>query len=90
MDIKALARLAERHRSREERAQSEMLDLLREIDPEVAEQAVYIFHDKTDAARWLASPVLTLGGVTPLQALAAGKRMDVLRILYGILYGLPG
>lgn len=90
MNVKELARLAERHRSREKRSQLKMLDLLRQIDPEVAKQAVHVFNDKTDAAEWLASPILTLGGITPLQALAEGKREDVLRVLNGILYDLPG
>lgn len=89
MNVKELARLAERQQLKEKRARREMLDLLRDIDPEVAERAVYVFHDKTDAANWLASPVLTLGGVTPLQALAEGRREDVLRVLNEIFYGLP-
>ncbi len=90
MNVKELARLAKLQQFQEERSQLEMLDHLREIDPEVAERAVYVFDDKTDAAHWLAKPVLSLGGVTPLQALAAGRREDVLRVLDQLFYGIPG
>lgn len=89
MNLKKLARLAQCRQLEEERARRETLNLLRDIDPEVVERAVYVFHDKTDAANWLTSPVITLGGITPLQALAAGRREDVLRVLNEIFYGLP-
>ncbi len=90
MNVKELARLAERHQSQQEHSQLELLDHLREIDPEVVERAVYVFDDKADAASWFTKPVMTLDGITPLQALAEGRREDVLRVLNGILYGLPG
>ena len=90
MNVKELARLAERHQSQQERSQLELLDHLRQIDPEVAERAVYVFDDKSHAALWLTKSVITLGNITPLQALAEGKREDVLRVLNGIFYGLPG
>ena len=90
MNVKELARLAERHQSQVERSLLELLDRLREIDPEIAARAVYVFDDQTDAALWFTKPVITLGGMTPLQALAKGRREDVLRVLNEILYGLPG
>ncbi len=88
MNIKELARLAKRHQSREARSQLKLLDRLREIDPEVAARAVYVFDDPADAASWLANPVMTLGGLTPLQALAEGRRADVLRVLDQLFYGI--
>lgn len=90
MNVKELAWHAEIHQFRHECTLLKMLDRLREIDPEVAARAVYVFDDQTDAALWLTKPVITLNGITPLQALAKGKREDVLRVLNGILYGLPG
>lgn len=90
MDIVELAQLAELHQLQYERSLLELLDGLQVIDPEVAEQAIHVFDDRTGAAAWLASPVRSLGGVTPLQALAEGRREDVLRVLHQILYGVYG
>ena len=90
MNVKELARLAERQQLKEENSRQELLDHLREIDPEVTERAVYVFDDQTDAAIWLTKPVITLGGITPLQTLAEGRREDVLRVLNELFYGLPG
>jgi len=89
MNVKELARLAERQQLSEEHSRQELLDHLRNIDPEVAALAEYVFDDQSDAALWLTRSVITLGGITPLQALAKGKREDVPRVLNGILYGLP-
>ncbi len=89
MNIKELARLAEHQQFQEARSRLELLDNLREIDPEVVERAVYVFDDQSDAASWFTKPVITLGNITPLQALAAGRREDVLRVLNEIFYGLP-
>jgi hypothetical protein len=89
MNVKELAWHAEIHQFRHECTLLKMLDSLRGIDPKVAERAVYVFDDQTDAAHWLTKPVLTLGGITPLQALAEGRREDVLWVLNEIFYGLP-
>lgn len=90
MNIAELAQLAELHQLQHERSLLELLDALRDIDPKVAERTVEVFDDKTSAASWLASPVRSLGGVTPLQALAEGKREDVLRVLHQIRHGIYG
>ena len=82
MKVEELASLAERSRSKFERSLTEVLDSLRDIDPEVADQALYVFDNRTKTVCWLASPVRSLGGVTPLQALAEGRREDVLRVLH--------
>ena len=90
MGITELAQLAELHHLQHERSLLEMLDGLRDIDPEVADQAIHVFDDRTGAAAWLANPVRSLDGVTPLQALAEGKREDVLRVLHQIRHGVYG
>ena len=90
MDIAELAQLAELHQLQHERSLLELLDNLRDIDPEVAERAVDAFDDKTSAANWLTSPVRSLGDIAPLQALAEGKREDVLRVLHQIMHGVYG
>jgi uncharacterized protein (DUF2384 family) len=90
MNVKELAWHAELHQSRHERSLREILDRLRQIDPEVAERAVYVFSGKSGAAHWITSPVLTLGSITPLQALAEGRRRDVLHVLSDLFYGLYG
>ena len=90
MDIVELAQLAELHQLQHERSLLEVFDGLRAIDPEVADQATHVFDDRTGAAAWLANPVRSLGGVTPLQALAEGRREDVLRVLHQILHGIYG
>lgn len=90
MDMDELVNLAELHQLQHERSLLELLDALRDIDPEVAERAVEVFSDKTSAARWLTNPVRSLGGVIPLQALVDGKREDVLRALQQIRHGVYG
>lgn len=67
MDIVKLAQLAELHQLQHERSLLEMLDHPRAVDPEVADQAIHVFDDRTRAATWLAHLVRSLGGVTPLQ-----------------------
>jgi len=49
MNIAELAQLAELHQLQHERSLLELLDGLRDIDPEVAERAVEVFDDKTSA-----------------------------------------
>jgi len=88
MDITELAQLAELHQLQHERSLLELLGHLRQIDPEVAERAVYVFEDEAGAATWLANPVMTLGRRTPLQVLAEGRREDVLTTLHQIFYGI--
>ncbi len=90
MNIAELAQLAERHQLKHERSLLDLLDNLRDIDPEVAERAVDVFDDKTGAASWLANPVRSLGDIAPLQTLAEGKREDVLRVLNQIRHGVYG
>lgn len=82
--------LAELHQLQHERSLLEQLDALRDIDPDVVRQTVEVFDDKTNAANWLASPVGSMGGVIPLQALVDGKREDVLRALQQIRHGVYG
>ncbi len=90
MNVKELAELAERRQLSEEHSRQELLDHLRKLDPELAARVVYVFDDKSHAALWLTKSTIILDNITPLQALAEGNREDVLRVLNGILYGLPG
>lgn len=69
MNIAELAQRAELQQLQHERSLLELLDHLRAIDPEAAERATYVFDDEASAAHWLASPVMSLGGVMPLQVL---------------------
>lgn len=88
MNLADLVQLAERHQLQYERSLLDLLEHLRQIDPEVADRTVYVFGDKAMAAHWLANPVRTLGGAVPLRLLAQGKRQDVLKILHQILHGI--
>ncbi len=89
MNIAELAQAAELHQFQHEHALLEMLDRLQQIDPEVAERALYVYDgDKIGAATWLANPVQSLGGLTPLQVLAEGRRQDALTVLHQLLHGV--
>ncbi len=90
MNIAELARRTEQDQLQQEHNLLEILDVLRAIDPEIAEQMVEVFGDRIKAARWLSAPVRSLGGVAPLQAFAAGKRGDVLGVLLQIRHGAYG
>lgn len=59
-----------------------------EVDPEVAKQAVYVFDDRPEAALWLVSLPLVLGGRSPYEELARGKRQDILDVLTRLLHGV--
>jgi len=88
MDITELAQRAELHQLQHGHSRLDLLDHLRQIHPEIADRAVHVFNDKTKAAGWLVSRVRSLGGATPLQALAEGRRDDVLRVLGQIVHGV--
>ncbi len=89
MNIAELTRLAERNQLQHEHALLEMFDALHAIDPEVAERTLDVYDgDRLGAATWLANPVMSLGGLTPLQVLAEGRREDVLTVLHQIFYGI--
>ncbi|MBI5115046.1 DUF2384 domain-containing protein [Candidatus Poribacteria bacterium] len=90
MNINDLAKLAERYQHESEQSLMAMLDNLRDIDPEIADIALRVFNDRAKAIHWLASPVRSLGDIAPLQALAEGKREDVLRVLHQIMHGVYG
>lgn len=88
--IEELASLAEQARSGLDHSLIELLDRLQDLDPEIVDMMLRVFGDSTKAARWLANSVMSLGGVTPLRALAEGRREDVLRVLHQISYGIYG
>jgi uncharacterized protein (DUF2384 family) len=88
--IADLARRTEQDHLQQEHDLLEILDALRDIDPETAEQTIMVFGDRIKAARWLTGPVRSLGGGVPLRLLAAGKRGDVLAVLHRIRHGVYG
>ena len=61
MHITDLVKVTERQQLEFERSLLEVFDGLRDIDPEVADQAIHVFDDKTRAATWLANPVRSSG-----------------------------
>lgn len=90
MTIADLARRTEQDQLQLEHKLLEILDALRDNDPEIAEQTIEVFGDRIKAARWLTGPVRSLGSVAPLQVLAKGKREDVLSMLHQIRHGVYG
>lgn len=65
-----------------------LLRQLERLDPEVAAQAIYVFSDRADAAHWLTRPHPELDYVTPLRAVAEGRRREVLDILMRLFHGI--
>lgn len=91
-DTASLATLAEIPEALErdrEAAEAAILMRLERLDPEVAAQAIYVFDDRADAAHWLTRPHPELDDVTPLRALAEGRRREVLDLLGRIFHGIP-
>lgn len=67
----------------------ELLQRLEALDPEVAQQAVFVFEDRVEAALWLTSLHLALGKRSPYELLARGQRQEVLEALMRFLHGIP-
>jgi hypothetical protein len=63
------------------------LTTLASVDPALARRLLLTFGKKDKASRWLHSKVLALGGLSPLEVLAAGERSRVLQILGRIDHG---
>lgn len=66
-----------------------LLQRLESLDPEVAKEAVFVFGDRAEAARWLNSRPLALARRSPYEELARGHRKEILNELGAILYGNP-
>lgn len=88
MDIAELVQLAKQHHRQHDLVLLSVLNHLREIDPEVATGAIGVFGDRTRAAEWLVTPVRSIGGIAPIEALAGNRRIDVLRVLDQIAHGI--
>ncbi len=57
----------------------------------ICQQALELFEDEAETQRWLSTPKVTLGGLTPLSALstdAGAKKVE--EILYQAEYGMFG
>ena len=86
--LEQLARDA-RYLEQEREAQLErLLQRLKRLDPEGAKRTVRVFDDRGDAALWLTTANRGLADLTPYQALAQGKRQDILDTLWRIEYGV--
>jgi len=58
-------------------------------DDEVIEAATALFEDQKELAlQWLDEPARALGDITPRQAVIAGRRNDVLRLIGQIEEGI--
>jgi hypothetical protein len=87
--LERLARAAQ-YLEQERAAQLEaLLKRLEALDPEVAKEAVEVFGDRAQAARWLASRPLSLARRSPYEELARGQRKEILNVLGRFLHGIP-
>ncbi len=66
----------------------EVLDVLQENDPDVANEALNTFESRRSAADWLTGPIPSLGGKTPISLLIEGERERVLNTLRAIEHGV--
>lgn len=71
-----------------ERDVLELLNRLERVDPDLVARAVQTLNDRLFAAQWLMSRHQGLNGLSPLQAVAKGRRAEVISILGGIEYGI--
>ena len=86
--LQALGEQAERLNRNYERDLLELLDRLERIDPDLVVRAVQTLDDRSFAAEWLMSQHQQLNGLSPLQAVAKGRRAEVIAILGRIEYGI--
>lgn len=61
---------------------------LRVIDSALFERAIQVFDEEQLAAMWFGDPIRALGGASPLEAIARGKRKAFLEILGRIEHGI--
>lgn len=66
----------------------ELFATLETMDPEVATRILDMLGERLNAAQWIVRPVPGLGGMTPVQALAEGRRQDLLDLLFRVEHGL--
>ncbi len=66
----------------------ELLTRFEQLDPEVAQRAIYVFDDRHDAALWLISVHPALGKLPPYEQLARGKRDVLLDALFKLEHGI--
>ena len=84
-----LARDAQRLEQQRATRLEALLQRLEALDPKVAKEAVFVFGDREQAARWLNSRPLALARRSPYEELARGQRKEILNVLGRILYGIP-
>lgn len=71
-----------------ERDLLEFLDRLERVDPDLVARTLQTLDDRSFAAQWLTSQHRALNGLSPLQAVAKGRRAEVIAILGRIEYGI--
>lgn len=71
-----------------ERDALELLNRLERVDPDLVARTVQTLNDRLFAAQWLISRHQGLNGLSPLQAVAKGRRAEVIAILDRIEYGI--
>lgn len=86
--LQALGEQAERLNRNYERELLELLDRLERVDPDLVVRTVQTLDDRSFAAQWLMSQHQQLNGLSPLQAVAKGRRAEVIAILGRIEYGI--
>lgn len=86
--LQALGEQAERLNRNYERDLLELLDRLNRVDPDLVMRTVQTLDDRSLAAQWLMSQHQQLNGLSPLQAVAMGRRSEVIAILGRIEYGI--
>lgn len=71
-----------------ERDLLEFLDRLERVDPDLVARTLQTLDDRSFAAQWLTSQHRALNGLSPLQAVAKGRRAEVIAILGRIECGI--
>lgn len=86
--VKKLVQVISRSQRSHERTLLRCFKKLQVIDPPLFERAIQTFDEEELAAMWFGDPIRVLGGVSPFEAIARGKRKAVLEILGRIEHGI--
>lgn len=83
-----LSHQAEQARKNYECDLVEIFHKLEKEDPEVATTALQVWEDVNKAATYLASPIKSLAGKSPLEAVENGDRQAVINLLFRLQHGV--
>jgi len=87
MSVRKLEQLAQNAKTIEQGHKTKLgklLQRLEKLDPEVAQQALETFGNRTKAAHWLGKALRQFGDQSAYEMLAHGKRLEVLEALVRI------